>query len=169
MVTAKDLNVLVVDDQESIREQLVHNLRSLGFIKIDECSNPNLALFKARQRHNQYQLIITDWCMPTYSAETVLSIKKKVFRDPELASLPLKSGEDLCRYIKQDPSLSDCKLVVASVCYQQTYSSIKQQMQKSVITPPKYADAVIPSNASLKSIGECLNLLFNLQLEPNAV
>jgi len=57
----KNMNVLVVDDYQTMIRIIKNLLKQLGFINIDEAVNGEEALKKIQNKH--YGLIISDWNM----------------------------------------------------------------------------------------------------------
>ncbi len=61
MAVDRNMNILVVDDYQTMRRITGNYLRQLEFANIDEASDGGDALGKLRQK--RYQLIISDWNM----------------------------------------------------------------------------------------------------------
>ena len=78
------MKILVVDDMPSMRQVMVHMLRSLGHNSLDEAANGVEALKKLRAQ--DYDLLITDLHMPNLDGKQLLT---KVRDDKRLASLPV--------------------------------------------------------------------------------
>jgi len=91
------MKILVVDDMPSMRQVMMHMLRSLGHDNVDEASNGVEALKKLRIR--DYDLLITDLHMPNLDGRQLL---EKVRSDKKLANLPvlMVSCEDDKQQIK---------------------------------------------------------------------
>lgn len=69
-----DISILVVDDEETLRNILVKILTKEGY-KVDTAENGEEALEKLRQ--NQYNLLISDIKMPRLNGFELLKIVKK--------------------------------------------------------------------------------------------
>ncbi len=78
------MRILVVDDMPSMRQVMMHMLRSLGYDSLDEAANGVEALKKLRVQ--DYDLLITDLHMPNLDGRQLL---EKVRCDKRLANLPV--------------------------------------------------------------------------------
>src|SRR5690606_31639318 len=83
MPVAKDLRILVVDDQKSMRELARMCLRGLGIQDIDFVESAEAAL--ERLKEAQFDLIISDWNMEGMSG---LEFLKQIRQNPVLARFP---------------------------------------------------------------------------------
>lgn len=61
MPVAKDLDVLVVDDHESIRGLAISSLNQIGIAKVAEAADGAAALEQMKQK--RFHLVICDWHM----------------------------------------------------------------------------------------------------------
>ncbi|TPH19267.1 response regulator [Litorilituus lipolyticus] len=78
------MKILVVDDMASMRNVMVHMLKSLGHHNNDEAENGLQALKMLRQSH--YDLLVTDLHMPNLNGKQLL---EKVRADQKLHDLPV--------------------------------------------------------------------------------
>jgi two-component system chemotaxis response regulator CheY len=83
MPVAKDLRVLVADDQKSMRELARMCLRGLGVHDIEFVESAEAAL--ERLKEIQVDLIVSDWNMGGMSG---LDLLKKIRANPVLGRLP---------------------------------------------------------------------------------
>jgi two-component system chemotaxis response regulator CheY len=77
------MQILVVDDYNTMIRIIRNLLRQLGFENVDEASDGSAAL--ARLRDKKYGLIISDWNMEPMTGYDLL---KEVRSDPDLKSTP---------------------------------------------------------------------------------
>ena len=77
------MQILVVDDYNTMIRIIRNLLRQLGFENVDEASDGSAAL--ARLRDKKYGLIISDWNMEPMTGYDLL---KEVRADPELKTTP---------------------------------------------------------------------------------
>lgn len=94
MTISADLDILVVDDDESLRRLTCNHLRSLGFIHIRVAADGAAALEMLRDA--PAALIISDWDMAPMDGLELLSAVRD---DENLKSIPLimataKNGSD---------------------------------------------------------------------------
>lgn len=61
MANKKDMNVLIVDDYNTMLRIIKNLLKQLGFNNIDEATDGQSALSKIKEK--QYGLVISDWNM----------------------------------------------------------------------------------------------------------
>ncbi|NCD32986.1 MAG: response regulator [Spartobacteria bacterium] len=79
-----DADILVVDDQATMRRIIRVVLNKCGYNNIDEAEDGLDALHKASVK--QYDCIITDWIMPKMvGPEMVIELRKR----PEYESIPI--------------------------------------------------------------------------------
>lgn len=68
----QELTILIVDDDKTIRDIIMQNLRSIGFQRFLHASN-GVEGFKAMQKpENNVSLILCDWDMPLADGLTML-------------------------------------------------------------------------------------------------
>lgn len=77
-------HLLVVDDSPSMRRVICELLTELGFRRVDEAPDGTAAL--ERFRHDDYDVIITDWNMPHMNG---LELLKAIRHAPEHADTPV--------------------------------------------------------------------------------
>lgn len=58
------LRVLVVDDEEEIRELIQEILRDLGIVRVHLAENGEMAWQRLSRSELDYDLVISDWLMP---------------------------------------------------------------------------------------------------------
>lgn len=68
----RDLPILVVDDFATMRRIVRNSLRQLGFTNVVEAADGNEALDKLRD--SEFQLIITEWNIPTIDGSDLLRV-----------------------------------------------------------------------------------------------
>lgn len=74
MSVDKDMNVLIVDDYNTMLRIIKNLLKQLGFKNVDEAMDGEAALQKVKQK--QYGLIISDWNMePMTGLDLLKSIR----------------------------------------------------------------------------------------------
>ena len=84
-----DLHVLIVNDDSVARRLQMQLLRELGYLKISEAADGQMALrtFKiARAIGAPIDFVITDCAMPTMDGLTLIA---QIRQDPQLHSLPV--------------------------------------------------------------------------------
>ena len=79
----KNLNVLVVDDFNTMRRIVKNCLKQLGFDNIAEAEDGEAALTKLRE--GSFQLIISDWNMPKMMG---IDLLRAVRADNKLKGIP---------------------------------------------------------------------------------
>lgn len=77
-------HLLVVDDSPSMRRVICELLTELGFRRVDEAADGAAAL--ERFRHDDYDVVITDWNMPHMNG---LELLKAIRHAPEHADTPV--------------------------------------------------------------------------------
>jgi two-component system, chemotaxis family, chemotaxis protein CheY len=82
-MTDNNMNVLVVDDYNTMRRILKNLLEQLGFKNVDEADSGTTALEKLRGKN--YGLVISDWNMEPM---TGLQLLKEVRADMKLKGTP---------------------------------------------------------------------------------
>ena len=98
--------VLVVDDDESIRESLGMVLEDEGFV-VAEARDGSEALAWLRAHRGQVQVILLDLMMPVLDGEGFLKLKEQ---DPALAALPgvvITAGGG-CAAVRRSHRIKDC-------------------------------------------------------------
>lgn len=80
----KNINILVVDDYNTMRRIVRTLLNQLGFVNIDEASDGSMALEKIKTK--KYELIISDWNMQPM---TGLDLLKHVRSEEKTKDLPV--------------------------------------------------------------------------------
>ncbi len=83
MAVDRTMQILVVDDYQTMRRITGNYLRQLEFANIDEASDGGDALTKLRQK--KYQLIISDWNMQPM---TGIQLLQQVRATAELKHIP---------------------------------------------------------------------------------
>ncbi|MEX0798058.1 MAG: response regulator [Bacteriovoracaceae bacterium] len=82
---AKDINILVVDDMNTMRKIVKNSLRKLGFVNFNEAVNGVEAWKILNSGDIKFDLIVSDWNMPKM---TGLELLKKVRGEEVFKSLP---------------------------------------------------------------------------------
>lgn len=83
MAVDKNMNVLVVDDYNTMRRIIRNLLKQLGFDRVDEAANGGEAYTKLKEKN--YGLVISDWNMEPV---TGMELLKKVRADEQLKNMP---------------------------------------------------------------------------------
>lgn len=83
MPSAKNLNILVVDDQQSIRDLTRHCLKQIGINQVSVAKSGEQALEVLGK--TKFDLIISDWNMDGISG---LELLTKIRGNPVIKSLP---------------------------------------------------------------------------------
>ena len=83
-----EIQILIVDDMSAMRMRVSNQLKSMGFVNIEQAENGKEAFDKLEKMHNEskpIQLIISDWNMPVMSG---LEFLQKVRTTETYAKLP---------------------------------------------------------------------------------
>ncbi len=83
MAVDKNINILVVDDYQTMRRIIENLLKQLGFINIDQATDGANALNILREK--EFGLVISDWNMEPM---TGLQLLKEVRADAQLKDTP---------------------------------------------------------------------------------
>ncbi len=81
--TFNNLEVLLVDDYESIRQNIAENLRSFG-LKVSEAENGFDALSKLREK--KFDIVFTDLVMPEMDG---FELCEEIRKSPEIQTIPI--------------------------------------------------------------------------------
>lgn len=85
MAVDKNMNILVVDDYQTMRRIIENLLKQLGFVNIEQAADGAAALNTLRTSGKTYGLIISDWNMEPM---TGLQLLKEVRADSKLSGVP---------------------------------------------------------------------------------
>lgn len=85
MPVDKGIQILIVDDQDTILEILRAYLRSLGFRDVKEARSAAEALLTLRESPDPFGLILSDWNMQPV---TGMQLLQAVRRDPRFKDVP---------------------------------------------------------------------------------
>ena len=98
------MKILVVDDMPSMRQVMMHMLKSIGYEDLEEASDGKQAVTMLYRK--QYDLLITDLYMPKLNGRQLLEMVRK---DKKLARLPvlMVTCEDDKKLVHE---LIDCKV-----------------------------------------------------------
>ena len=98
MPTAKDMVVLVVDDQQSMRQLTRYSLEQLGIRKVTEASHGKDAV--SAMQSQKFDLIISDWNMDVMDG---LELLKHVRADPIFNKTPfiMATGQNSKAQVKE--------------------------------------------------------------------
>ncbi|MDR9836825.1 MULTISPECIES: response regulator [Herbaspirillum] len=75
---------LIVDDVSTVRKQIRHFLRELGYVNVEEAEDGEIAMLKLNRY--RYDVVILDWVMPVKDGMAVL---REVRATEHLAHLPI--------------------------------------------------------------------------------
>jgi CheY-like chemotaxis protein len=100
------LTVLVVDDDEAIRENLGEALAYHGF-EVEAVANGQLALEWLRGRSDRSPVVLLDLMMPVLNGEQFLELMRA---DPQLARLPVlvMTAGGGCAEVRARFAIEDC-------------------------------------------------------------
>tara|TARA_B100002019_G_C21080945_1_gene503774 strand:- start:383 stop:775 length:393 start_codon:yes stop_codon:yes gene_type:complete len=74
MALNKDMSILVVDDQQSMRRIIINLLRQIGFTNFSEAADGENALSQIKTKH--FELVLSDWHMePMTGIDLLRSIR----------------------------------------------------------------------------------------------
>jgi CheY-like chemotaxis protein len=90
-MTESKQHLLVVEDEQTLRETLVYNLKREGY-EVTASGDGGEALELAREQH--FDLIVLDVMLPTLDGLSICRIVRKEQRTP-IILLTARSGEDL--------------------------------------------------------------------------
>ena len=79
-----NMNVLVVDDADTMRRIVCNLLRGLGLKNVREAENGNAALQELKAK--KADLVVSDWNMPVMSG---IELLRAIRADEELKSIPV--------------------------------------------------------------------------------
>jgi two-component system chemotaxis response regulator CheY len=85
MPVDKNMNILVVDDYQTMRRIIENLLKQLGFMNIEQATDGAAALHTLRNSGKIYGLVISDWNMEPM---TGLQLCKEVRADMKLKDTP---------------------------------------------------------------------------------
>jgi two-component system chemotaxis response regulator CheY len=132
-VQKEKLRVLVVDDFELIRIQLVRVLKEQGIVQIDEASDGQVALEylqRGTQSQSQHDLVFCDWVMPRMDGLEFLKVcrEQPQYRDltiimvtaesePASVMTAIKAGANdyLCKPIAEDALAKKIEKIVSKL------------------------------------------------------
>ncbi|QKJ87655.1 HAMP domain-containing protein [Paramixta manurensis] len=123
-VSVVDSLVLVLDDEEDVRQTLCEHLHQLGYLTL-ECANGDDALKLLRQTPD-IGLFISDLMLPG-SLNGAEVIRQAQLLNPELAIL-LVSGQDLRH--QQDGALPPCERLAKPYTQQQLAQALRRAWQR---------------------------------------
>lgn len=94
----KALNILVIDDQESMRKVIVHILKELGHQEITQTPDSKFALQLVQK--GTFDLVISDWHMPEL---TGLELLQEVRKTDNIKTLPfiLVTGDNEKSHVEE--------------------------------------------------------------------
>jgi two-component system chemotaxis response regulator CheY len=88
----ENIRILVVDDFSSIRKILRKLLASLGFVHVAEARDASEAVY--RLQHDSFDLIISDWNMPTMTGKQLLDFVRSQERLEKIPFIMLTMQTD---------------------------------------------------------------------------
>ena len=80
------LRVLVVDDEEEIRDLVQQILRDMGIVRVHLAENGEMAWQRLSRTELDYDLVISDWLMPRMDGFEVASL---IRHDERLKDIPI--------------------------------------------------------------------------------
>jgi DNA-binding response OmpR family regulator len=97
-VNCAELTVLVVDDHERLRNDVVQQLRVLGFSRIDTASTSAAA--EEKMAAHQYDIIFLDWVMPGRSGLALMQACREQRAFDHIAFVMVTSQTDERRMVE---------------------------------------------------------------------
>jgi two-component system chemotaxis response regulator CheY len=91
---AKDLSVLVVDDDIDMARLIAALLHDMGASRVDRAKDGGQALQKIQQDADRYNLIISDWEMPKVDGLTLLRTVRQIRPELPFLMLTVRTGSE---------------------------------------------------------------------------
>lgn len=137
-IKAAALTVMIVDDDEMIRQIIIQQLRAIGFTKFMEAPNGAEAYKMILDTRNRVDLIICDWEMPKADGLTLL---KAVREHRTRAQTPFimvtsQQSEERTKITKAKKAEVDAYIVKpfrAEVLRQKVFQVLFAAMEKKII------------------------------------
>lgn len=100
------LRVLVVDDEEEIRDLIQEILRDLGIVRVHLAENGEMAWQRLSRSELDYDLVISDWLMPRMEGIDLLKKMRQFGSDTPFMMLTVKvTGEAVAEAVESGVTL----------------------------------------------------------------
>ena len=100
------LRVLVVDDEEEIRELIQEILRDLGIVRVHLAENGEMAWQRLSRSELDYDLVISDWLMPRMDGLELLQKMRQFGSETFFMMLTVKvTGEAVAAAVESGVTL----------------------------------------------------------------
>ena len=100
------LRVLVVDDEEEIRELIQEILRDLGIVRVHLAENGEMAWQRLSRGELDYDLVISDWLMPRMDGLELLQKMRQFGSETLFMMLTVKvTGEAVAAAVESGVTL----------------------------------------------------------------
>ena len=100
------LRVLVVDDEEEIRELIQEILRDLGIVRVHLAENGEMAWQRSSRSELDYDLVISDWLMPRMDGLELLQKMRQFGSETLFMMLTVKvTGEAVAAAVESGVTL----------------------------------------------------------------
>jgi two-component system chemotaxis response regulator CheY len=100
------LRVLVVDDEEEIRELIQEILRDLGIVRVHLAENGEMAWQRLSRSELDYDLVISDWLMPRMDGLELLQKMRQFGSETLFMMLTVKvTGEAVAAAVESGVTL----------------------------------------------------------------
>ena len=100
------LRVLVVDDEEEIRDQVQQILRDMGIVRVHLAENGEMAWQRLSRTELDYDLVISDWLMPRMDGLELLMKMRQFGLDTLFMMLTVKvTGEAVAAAVENGVNL----------------------------------------------------------------
>ena len=100
------LRVLVVDDEEEIRELIQEILRDLGIVRVHLAENGEMAWQRLNRSELDYDLVISDWLMPRMDGLELLQKMRQFGSETLFMMLTVKvTGEAVAAAVESGVTL----------------------------------------------------------------
>ena len=94
MTVSKDINILIVDDYNTMLRIIKNLLKQIGFNNVDEATDGQMAFDKVNGGGKKYDLIISDWNMEPMTGIDLLKMIRgsdKDFKDTPFIMITAES------------------------------------------------------------------------------
>ena len=95
------LRVLIVDDEEQIRDLIQEILRDMGIVRVHMVENGEMAWQRLSRSELNYDLVISDWLMPRMDGlELLKEMRQFGFKTPFMMLTVKVTGEAVADAVK---------------------------------------------------------------------
>ena len=96
------LRVLVVDDEEELRDLLQEILRDIGIVRVHLAENGEMAWQRLSRSELEYDLVISDWLMPRMDGLQLLQKMRQCGSETPFMMLTVKVTGEAVAAAKED-------------------------------------------------------------------